>query len=92
MHRYRIGGTWLDRDLVVLVDHSLRMSQQSAAAAKKVNTVLGCINREIASRSREVIIPLYTVLVSPHLECCVQFRSPQTKKMLRPWNRCGEEQ
>ena len=53
MHRYKIGGTWLDsstceRDLGVLVDHHLRLSQQCAAAAKKANTVLGCINRGIA--------------------------------------------
>ena len=48
MHRYRIGGIWLDsstceRDLGVLVDHHLRMSQQCSAAAKKANTVLDAI-------------------------------------------------
>ena len=85
MHRYRIGGTWLDsstceRDLGVLVDHCLKMSQQCAAAAKKANTVLGCIDRGIASRSREAIVPLYTTLVRPHVECCFQFWSPQFKK------------
>ena len=85
MHRYRIGGTWLDgstceRDLGVLADHCLRISQQCAAAAKKANTVLGCIHRGIASRPWEVIVPLYTVLGSPHLECCVQFWSSQYEK------------
>ena len=56
------------------------MNQLCAEAAKKAHTVLGCIKRGIASRSREVIVPLCTVLVRPHLGCCVQFWSPQDKK------------
>ncbi|GAB0181495.1 mitochondrial enolase superfamily member 1 [Grus japonensis] len=80
----QLGSSSVERDLGTPVGNKLNMSGQTAAVANKANRMLDCINKGITSRDKEVIIPLYSVLVRPHLENCVWFWSPLYKK------RCGQ--
>ena len=71
------------------VDKKLDTSQQCALAVQKASYILGCIKKGVASREREVIVPLCSALVRPHPEYCIQAWGPSTRKMHSSWNRSG---
>jgi len=67
------------------VDVKLDLSQQCALTAQKANCTLVSIQRSMAGRVREVILPLCSALVKPHLEYCLQVWSPQYRRDVDLW-------
>lgn len=92
--QYRLGdeqieGSPAEKNVLVLVAEKLAVSQQCALTARKTSHVLGCIQRALASRSRELILPLYFSLLEPHLKCCIQLWGPLPKTPWTCWSKSG---
>jgi len=80
-HRYRLGREQTESSpeegFGMFVDKKLNMTWQCVLTAQKANHLLGCVKRSVTSKPREVILPLYSPLMRPHLESCVHLWGPQ---------------
>ena len=62
-HKYSLGGSVLrestkERDLGIIVDSSMKYSEQCNAAIKNANSTLGLIRRTIKCKSRHIVTKL----------------------------------
>jgi len=73
IHQYMLGAGRLGSSFAVLVNE-LDISQQRALAAKRADSLLGCVRKHVASRSREVTLHLCSALMRPRQ---VQAWAPQ---------------
>ena len=81
---YEINGNWLEsvefqRNLGIIVDKSLKFSNQCLSARNKANRALSFIKRNVNYKSKEIIRTLYNAYVRPHLEYSIQAWSPYLK-------------
>lgn len=66
-----LGSWWMNK---------LSVSQHCTVMAKKTSSILGCISRNVVSRSMVVILPFYSALVRKHAKLCFLFWFPWFKR------------
>ncbi len=80
MHDVKLKSVQCVKDPGIKIASNLKFSQQCVDAANKANRIVGFIKRNFSFKNKDVIFPLYTSLVRPHLEYAVQFWSPHHAK------------
>jgi len=85
IHQHLLGANQLEsgfpeKELGILENNTLTMRQQCGHATKAANSLLDCLRKIVARKSRQMIHSLYSALTKPHLECSVQVWSPQHKR------------
>lgn len=69
-----------EADLGIIMNDSLKFSEQCNSVVKGANSILGLIRRTIKNKSKRIITQLYKTLVRPKLEYCVQAWRPHLQK------------
>lgn len=67
-----LGSSSVKEALGLLVDSKLSMGQHCVPVAKRAKGILRYSRNSITSRSREVILLVYSALVTPYVKCCVE--------------------
>ena len=82
---YFMGNTILgisvkEKDLGVIVNADMTVSEHCGVAAAKGNQILGLIRRNFTYTDKTVIMPLYKAIVRPHMKYCIQAWRPYHNK------------
>jgi len=90
MHQYRLGvdlleSSSVERDLGVLVDDKVTMSQQRALGAKKANGILGCIKKSVQQVKGGSASPLHCTGEAPSGVLCPVLGSPLLERWRSYW-------
>jgi len=83
-YQYRLGDEGIEsnteeKGLGILVDENLNVRQQCVLTVQKASSILVCTTRTLASRLKEVILPLYFTLGRPQLEFCIHLCTGKTR-------------
>ena len=65
-----------EKDLGLLISKDLKWDEQVKSSLGKANQTIAWITRNVICKSKEVMKKIYTCLIRPHLEYCVQLWSP----------------
>lgn len=72
----QLRGTSAGNGLGLPVISKLKMSLQHASAQRRLKASWAALVTVLASRLKEVVIPLYSALIRSCLEYCIQFWYP----------------
>ena len=75
-----LGRTTQEKDIGVTFSADTKVSEQCGIAASKGNQIIGLIRRTITYKEKQLIVPLYKVIIRPHLEYCIHAWRPYRKK------------
>ena len=80
-NEYTLDGNMLEvveseKDLGLTVSNDLKWDENVKSSLCKANRMIAWISRNIICKSKEVMKKIYTCLIRPHLEYCVQLWSP----------------
>ena len=79
---FMLMHTTQEQDLGITFSADMKVSEQCGIAASKGNQIILLIRRIITYKEKQLIVPLYKVIVRPHLEHCIQAWRPYRKKYI----------
>ena len=82
MNGSKLSKVLHDKDLGVTISNQFKTTKHCSDVVKTVNKLVLLIGRTFEYKSKKVLRTLFNALIRPHLEYCVQFRSPYYKNYI----------